>query len=101
MKVSDYIPNLYKNNIEMNYIINSEEVEFENGIKLDIENAFDDNFIKTATEKGIEKYEKLLNITTDKSLGVEERRNQVIIKLLATAPYTYNRLLEVLDTYCR
>ena len=43
MKVSDYVPQLYKNNIEMINIINSEEKEFENHIKLDIYNAYNDN----------------------------------------------------------
>lgn len=100
MRVSSYLPNLYKNNLEMTNIIKSEDVEFENHIKLDIDNAFDDNFIKIATEKGIQKYEKLLNITIDNTMDLEDRRNQVIIKLLATAPYTYNRLKEILDTYC-
>ena len=100
MKVSNYVPDLYKNNIEMINIINSEEQEFENYIKLDIDNAFDDNFIKTATEKGIERYENMLNIPVNKDLDIEDRRNQVIIKLLATPPYTFNRLLEILDMYC-
>ncbi len=100
MKVSDYVPQLYKNNIEMINIINSEEKEFENHIKLDIDNAFNDNFIKTATKNGIEKYEIMLNIPINDSLDIEDRRNQVIIKLLATPPYTYNRLLEILDMYC-
>lgn len=102
MKVSDYVPkNLYKNNVEMNNIIDSEEIEFENNIKVHIENGFYDNFIKTATEKGIEKYEKLLDIKIDETMSLEDRRNQVILKLLATIPYTYRRLLEILDSYCR
>lgn len=100
MKVSDYVPDLYKNNIEMTNIINSKEQEFENYIKLDIDNGFDDNFIKTATEKGIERYENMLDIPVNKNLDTEDRRNQVIIELLATPPYTYNRLLEILDMYC-
>lgn len=101
MKVSDLIPkNLYKNNIEMTNIIDSEEKEFENNIKLDVENSFYDNFIKEATIKGIEKYEKLLNIKINGNENIEYRRQQVVTQLLATIPYTYKRLLEILDRLC-
>ena len=33
MKVSDYLPDLYNKNLEMNNIINSEEVELETILK--------------------------------------------------------------------
>lgn len=95
MKVSDYIPDLYKDNVEMSNIINAEEVEFEFNLEPSIENAFKDNFAKTATINGIEKYEKLLNIKLDENKDNLEYRKAIIInKLSTTAPITY-RWLEV------
>ena len=101
MKVSDYLPKLYNKNIEMNNIIYSEEEEFEKNIKLNIINSFKDNFIKTATLNGIEKYERMLGIIPDTSKDIEYRRSQIIFILYSTIPYTYKRLTEILDSYCR
>ena len=75
MKISEYSPKLYKNNIEMINIINSEEDEFENGIKSDINNSFLNTFVKTANESGIRRYEKLLEIPLD-----ENKANPTITK---------------------
>ena len=62
MKISDYLPSLYKNNLEMNNIILTEENELENGLKLDIDNSFLNSFISTANEKGISQYEEIFGI---------------------------------------
>ena len=61
MKVSNYVPDLYKNNLEMNNIIGSEEVELEINLKPNIDNAFKDTFAIEATEKGIENFGILLD----------------------------------------
>lgn len=98
MKLSDCMPNLYKNNIEMNNLILSEENEFETHIKFDIDGGFADSFIKTATIHGVEKYENLLGIASNNSVSIEERRQNVIIRLLASVPYTYRKLCEILDS---
>lgn len=93
MKVSDYVPKLYENCIEMNSIISSEEIEFENKLKPNLQKVFADNFAKIATETGIAKFEKLLNIQLDSnSDNLEYRRARVLAKLSATAPLTYRWL---------
>lgn len=98
MKISDYMPDLYKKNLEMNNIIDSEEIEFEENLKLNIENEFNDTFPIKATEKGIQKYEKILNIvsnTNDESL--EFRRQRVINRLVSSIPFTEKYLINYLD----
>ena len=93
MKVSNYLPNLYNKNLEMLNIIYSEEDELENRLKLYVDNAFKDNFPKVATESGIEKYEKLLNINLDENKdNLEYRRSRVLAKLTTTVPLTYRWL---------
>lgn len=93
MKISDYLPKLYKNNLDMINIINSEEEEFENGIKLDIENSFKNTFALIATEAGIRRYEQLLEIPLDENKDdIEYRRARVLAKLGTSGVLTYKWL---------
>lgn len=93
MKISDYAPKLYKNNIEMINIINSEEVEFENSIKKDISDTFKNTFAKTATETGIRRYEELLEIPLDENKdNLEYRRARILAKLSTSGVLTYRWL---------
>jgi len=100
MKVSDYVPILYEDNIEMNALINAEEVELENKTKTLLTNAFNDNFPSKATKNGIEKFEKLLKIQRDANNdSLEYRRNKVITKLTTTFPLTLKWLKDSLNGY--
>ena len=93
MKISDYMPELYINNIEMKNIINSEEIELEQKLKIFVDNVFKDNFIQTATLNGIQNYEKLLNIQLDENKdNLEYRRAIVKAKLATTVPLSYKWL---------
>lgn len=93
MKIRDYMPKLYKNNIEMINIINSEEEEFENGIKIDIDNVFNNTFAKKTTEEGIRRYEELLGIPLDENKNdLEYRRARVLAKLSTSGVLTYKWL---------
>ena len=101
MKISDYLPNIYAKNREMNNIIYSEEDELENGLKLGIENAFKDTFAKVATKNGIAKFEKMLNIESDETTETMDfRRRRVLNRLVSQAPFTekyfINRMNEML-----
>ena len=89
MKVSDYKPALYEDNIEMNALLNTEEIEFENRLKLGIENSYHNTFIKTANEQGIANYEKILNITSiPENESLDFRRDRVINRLTTAIPFT-------------
>lgn len=93
MKISDYIPKLYKNNAEMINIINSEEIEFETGIKKSIDNTFNNTFAITATEEGIRRYEQLLEIPLDENKdNLEYRRARILAKLGTSGVLTYRWL---------
>lgn len=98
MQVSNYMPDLYKNNLEMNNIINSEEIELENGLKPDINNSFNNTFIKNANLKGIEQYEKLFNIQPDVlNETIEFRRARVLNRLITQIPYSERYLIAKLN----
>lgn len=91
MKISDYIPKLYKNNIEIYNISDSEEKEFENYIKADIQNSFDNTFAKISNIDGIKRYEELLGIQSD-STDLEYRRANILSKLGTSGNLTYRWL---------
>ena len=98
MKVSDYVPKLYNNNVEMNNIISTEEVEFENSLKISVDNSFKDTFACNATEKGISQYEKLLNIISDtNNESLEFRRQRIINRLVSKIPFTERYLIDYLN----
>lgn len=93
MKIRDYVPKLYKNNVEIINIINSEEEEFENGIKYDIDSIFNNTFAIKATEQGIRRYEELLEIPLDENKdNLEYRRARVLAKLSTSGVLTYRWL---------
>lgn len=93
MKVSDYVPKLYKNNVEFTNIISSEEDDLENILKPYIEQAYNDNFAITASKNGLENYEKLLKIDLDENRdNLEYRRAKVIAVLTTQVPLSYRWL---------
>ena len=48
MKLKDYVPNMYDSNIEMTSLINAEQSEFEEKLKVNIDVSFRNVFPKTA-----------------------------------------------------
>ena len=91
MKLSNYVPKLYKNNVEMYNIIDSEEKEFENNLKTDIDNIFKNTFVKTTNIDGIKRYEQLLGIQTNSS-DINYRRANILSKLGTSGNLTYKWL---------
>ena len=91
MKVSNYLPKFYKNNVEMYNIISSEETELENNLKQDIKNAFDNTFAKISNLDGIKRYEDLLDIQST-STDIEYRRANILSKLGTSGNLTYKWL---------
>lgn len=65
-----------------------------------INSLIDDQFIQTATERGISRRERLLRITPYADDTLESRRFRVAGKWFSSLPYTYFGLLERLDTLC-
>lgn len=89
MKLKDYVPMLYEDNVEMQQIYTTEQTDLENKLKTDIRNSFRDIFPKVATERGLEMYEKILGIQLDENRNnLEYRRARVIGKLTTTVPLT-------------
>ena len=98
MKASNYIPELYKSNLEMNVTVGAYEDELENNLKPSVDNKFKDEFILVATENGIEKYEKIFKIQPDPyTEDIEFRRSRILNRLISKIPFTERFLQSQLD----
>ena len=71
-----FLPEFLRDFRELREIITAEEPEFDMLVE-NLENTLNSMFIETATEMGLEKYEKLLNIKPI-STNIEERRASVM-----------------------
>ena len=67
-------------------------------LEQEIENIVDDQFISTATEKGIARWEKMLKVVPSADDTLETRRQRILLKYLDQLPYTYRRLLQYLSS---
>lgn len=65
-----------------------------------INNLIDDQFIQTATERGVARREKLLKISAFADDTLETRRFRVQSRWNEQLPYTYNVLRSKLDQLC-
>ena len=74
MSLINYLPTFLQNILEYKEIMNVEDIEISD-IKAEIENSINEVSIQNATEKGIARYEKILNLKyTIKKINLIERR---------------------------
>ena len=86
-----YLPPFLKEFLEMREILGAEEPEFQELVK-EYDDVLKDNFIITATERGIARFESMLGIRPDASASLETRRSAVLTKWWDTTPYTLRTL---------
>lgn len=65
-----------------------------------ITNLINDQFIETATEKGIARRERILKIVPFADDSIDDRRFRVLSRWNSKLPYTYRGLLQRLDQLC-
>lgn len=90
-----FLPEFLRDFRELREIITAEEPEFDMLVE-NLENTLNSMFIETATEMGLEKYEKLLNIKPI-STNIEERRASVMALWFSNMPFTIRALKERLS----
>lgn len=98
-KIMDLWPPIMQELKEFQKIAEIEEAFFER-LKQEIQNIVDDQFIQTATEKGIARRERMLKISPFADDTLETRRFRVQGVWNDKLPYTYRMLLERLDSLC-
>jgi hypothetical protein len=99
MSIKDLWPPIMQELKEFQKIAEIEDVFIEK-LWQEIENIVDDQFIQTATEKGIARREKMLNVSPFADDTLETRRFRVQGVWNDKLPYTYRVLLERLDSLC-
>lgn len=98
-KIMDLWPPIMQELREFQKLAEIEEPFFKR-LKQEIQNIVDDQFIQTATEKGIARREKILKISPFADDTLETRRFRVQGVWNDKLPYTYRVLLERLDSLC-
>lgn len=99
MSIKDLWPPIMQELREFQKIAEIGDVFFEK-LWQEIENIVDDQFIQTATEKGIARRERMLKISPFADDTIETRRFRIQGVWNDKLPYTYRVLLERLDSLC-
>lgn len=95
MKLIEHLPPFLQDVREFNKIFEAEDFELEN-IKKQIEKVLKEVIVKEAESYGLEKYEKIYNITNIAET-VEARRINVLFKMNNRTPYTLKWLINTLN----
>lgn len=94
-----YLPDTLKNITEIRAIMEAESPEIE-ALWRACGDALNDQFISTATENGIARYEKMLNISPSASDTLEDRRFRLLTQYSERVPYTRRSLEALIKSLC-
>lgn len=86
-----YLPSFLKEFKELNTLFSAEKPEFQT-LADELDELQGDFFIKTASEKAIIRYEKMLGILSNTSDDLEIRRNNVLVRWYDVVPFTMQAL---------
>lgn len=98
-KLIHYLPYVVRDYREFQGITQAEQPEFEQAWGL-AEGLLDNQFIHTASNLGLSRWEKILNIVPKGSDSVTVRRVRILARLNEQLPYTLPQLRRMLDTLC-
>ena len=65
-----------------------------------IETALNDQFVQTASEYGVSRYEKMLKISSKSSYSLDDRKFTILTKINEHVPYTLTALKQKLESLC-
>lgn len=97
--LKEYLPDVLKDVQEMRAIMDAETPEIQ-AIWDACEDCMNDQFISEATENGVARREKMLNITPYATDTLEDRRFRLRTKYAENVPYTRKSLAYLLDSLC-
>ena len=94
-----YLPEVLKNVREFNSIAEVEQAEIEK-LWCEIENILNDQFIESATENGVKRFEKILKLVPKATDTLEKRKFRILTRFNEQIPYTMSTLDSKLKTLC-
>lgn len=90
-----YLPDVLAVVREYRYLCLGEQAEIDALFRV-YQSIMDDQYIMTATDNGLKRWEKMLRIIPSTDATLDDRRIAILAKLLSRLPYTWRRLLEIL-----
>ncbi|BBF45086.1 phage-like element PBSX protein xkdT [Lachnospiraceae bacterium KM106-2] len=93
------IPECYKNVREIQILVSDEQTEFDN-LSLKVNELEADQFVMTATKRGLEKREKYLRLQTLADDSLDDRKERIIREYNKQLPYTETTLNRALNMMC-
>lgn len=98
-KLIDYLPYVVRDYAEFQAIMDSQQPEFEQAWET-AEDLLDNQFINTAGNLGLSRWEKILGIVPKGTESLEDRRFRILTRLNEELPYTLPQLRAILETLC-
>ena len=98
-RLIDYLPDMMKQIREIKVTMDTEQPEFVQ-MWQKAKEALGDQFIQSATENGIARWEKILNIHSKTGEDLENRKFRIMTRLNEQLPYTMESLKGQLDFLC-
>lgn len=95
----EHLPHYYKDIREIDIIANA-IIYILSNLDREMQTILANNFIQTANEAGIAKYEKILGINVDPTIDLETRRQRVLSKMAASTVFTLRVLKTNLKEIC-
>ena len=95
----DYLPSIIRDVQEYQAIMDTEQTEMVD-IWQAVGDVFADQFIVDATENGVSRWEKVLNIVPKATLNLSERKFTILSRLNIQLPFTITRLEQLLFNLC-
>ena len=98
-KLQDYLPPILLKTYEFPLLCDTEQREFDR-LNTAVDEVLDAQFVSTAGERGIERYEQIFSIVPQDTDTLDERRFRVLAKINAQLPFSIRRLRQQLSTLC-
>ena len=98
-KLINYLPYVVRDYVEFQGITGAEQPEFENAWAA-VDDLLNNQFIKTAGNLGLSRWEKILGITPKGTDTLDDRRFRVLTRLNEELPYTLPQLRVILESLC-
>lgn len=98
-KLQDYLPSVLLKTYEFPLLCAAEQPEFDR-LNAAATAVLDAQFVTTAGERGIARYEKIFKITPMDTNTLDERRFRVLARINAQLPFSVRRLRQQLETLC-
>ena len=98
-KLQDYLPPILLKTYEFPLLCDTEQPEIDR-LRDATDAVLDAQFISTAGETAIARYEKIFGITPMDTDTLAERRFKVLAKINAQLPFSVRRLRQQLETLC-